>query len=140
MGMSFPEVAQDESVKSPTQPGLKFVIPRAELVSLIGKIQSTVPSKPAIPILSNILIQADENQILFHATDLTVSIKAHAEANVLTPGAITLPARRFFQLIRELTTPQIEIEESEFGVVFIRAGSSVFKLNSADKEEYPNLS
>ncbi|MCH9631131.1 MAG: Beta sliding clamp [Chlamydiia bacterium] len=137
--MTFSETTVDQETEASNKTFLKLVIPRLELVSLIGKIQSTVPSKPAIPILSNILIQADEGQVTLNATDLTVSIKAFATADVKSSGSITIPARRFFQLIRELTTDQIEIEETEFGVVFVRAGSSVFKLNAADKEEYPTL-
>lgn len=137
--MSFPETTTLDMQQSSQKSLLKLVIPRLELVSLIGKIQSTVPSKPAIPILSNILLQAEENQVTLNATDLTVSIKAVTSASVHSQGAVALPAKRFFQLIRELTTDQIEIEESEHGVVFVRAASSVFKLNAADKEEYPNL-
>lgn len=137
--MTFSETTVEHDIRSEEKTLLRLVMPRTELVSLIGKIQSTVPSKPAIPILSNIFIQAEDGQITLNATDLTVSIKAFAPADVKSSGSITIPARRFFQLIRELTASQIELEETEFGIVYIRAGSSVFKLHAADKEEYPTL-
>ncbi|MCI5052308.1 MAG: DNA polymerase III subunit beta [Simkaniaceae bacterium] len=118
---------------------MKLTIPRHELVTLIGKIQSVVPSKPAIPILSNILIEADSGNIIISATDLTVSMRAFADAKVSKEGAITLPAKRFFQLIRELTSPEIEIECSDSGIATIRSGTSHFKLNGMDKAEFPSL-
>lgn len=117
---------------------MKVVISRKDLVTLIGKIQTTTPTKPAIPILANILIEAADNLLTITATDLTVSMKVYAEAKVEKPGAITLPARRFFQLIREMTSEQIEITTHEC-IANIKAGSSLFKLNGINKEEFPTL-
>lgn len=118
---------------------MKLVISRSELVSLIGKIQSVVPSKPAIPILSNILIEAQDGQLVMSATDLTVSMRAYTGAKILKEGAIALPARRFFQLTRELTIPQITLECDASGIATITAGSSEFKLNGMSRSEFPNL-
>ena len=80
---------------------MKVIISRLELVALIGKIQNVVPAKPAVPILANVLVEAIDDQLIISATDLTVSMRAYAEAKVLEEGSITLPARRFFQLVRE---------------------------------------
>ena len=118
---------------------MKLIISRSELVSLIGKIQSVVPSKPAIPILSNILIEAQDGQLIMSATDLTVSMRAFTDAKILEEGSIALPARRFFQLTRELTTPQIELECDASGIATIVAGTSHFKLNGMSKSEFPTL-
>jgi DNA polymerase-3 subunit beta len=118
---------------------MKVSISRTELVNLIGKIQSVVPSKPAIPILSNILIEAVDSQLIVSATDLTVSMKAFIDARVFKEGSITLPARRFFQLVRELTTPIVELEIQDSGIAIITSGSSHFKLHGMNKAEFPAL-
>ncbi|MCF7806229.1 MAG: DNA polymerase III subunit beta [Simkaniaceae bacterium] len=118
---------------------MKLVISRSELVSLIGKIQNVVPSKPAIPILSNILIEAQDGQLIMSATDLTVSMKAYTDAKILKEGSIALPARRFFQLTRELTSPQIKLECDAHGIATIISGTSEFKLNGMNKSEFPSL-
>ena len=118
---------------------MKAIVSKIELVSLIGKIQNIVPSKPAIPILGNILIEARDDQLIISATDLTVSIRAHTEAKVLEEGAITLPARRFFQLVRELTAPQIELHAISPEIAHMNAGSSHFKLQGMHKSEFPAL-
>jgi DNA polymerase-3 subunit beta len=118
---------------------MKVIIPRLDLVSLIGKIQNIVAAKPAIPILANVLIEAIDDQLIISATDLTVSMRAFAEAKVTEEGAITLPARRFFQLIRELTTPTVEIHASSPDMAFINAGTSHFKIHGMHKNEFPAL-
>lgn len=118
---------------------MKAIISRPELASLIGKIQSVVSSKPAIPILANVLIEAYNGQLTVSATDLTVSMRAQMEANIVEEGAITLPARRFFQLVRELTVPEIELTASSDELAYIQAGSSQFRLNGINKSEFPAL-
>ena len=118
---------------------LKVVISRQELVQLIGKLQSIVSAKPSVPILANILLEAYDDQLVISATDLTVSMRAFMEAKVLKEGSITLPARRFFQLIRELTTSQIEIQCSTEEVATIHAGTSHFRLHGMHKSEFPDL-
>lgn len=118
---------------------MKVVITRIELVNLVGKIQNIVPVKPTIPILSNILIEALDDQLILSVTDLTVSVRAYIEAKVLEEGAITLPAKRFFQLIRELTTVQVEIHAQSSEVATVNAGSSHFRIQGMHKSEFPNF-
>lgn len=118
---------------------MKVLLQRSEFTKLIGKIQSVVPAKPSIPILSNVLLEASHDQIIMSATDLTVSIRVYGQANVVTPGAITLPARRLFQLARELTTPEIEIEITSPEIAMVRSGSSHFRIQGMLKSEFPSL-
>lgn len=117
---------------------MKFLIQRDLLVGIISKIQGVVPSKAVIPILSNVLIEATDQGVVITATDLTVSIRACAQANVEVAGAITLPAKKFFQLVRELTYPEVTVE-SKSGIATITAGSSHFRLHGMDKDEFPSF-
>jgi len=118
---------------------MKAVIATSDLLKLIAKLHAIVPSKPTIPILGNLLFEASGDSIILSATDLTVSIKASTKAQVLEEGAITLPARRFFQLIRELTTPSITIEASTGEIASISSGSAHFRLHGMHKSEFPPL-
>lgn len=118
---------------------MKAIIQRPELVTLIGRLQSIVPTKPIIPVLSNILLEAYDNQIVLSATDLTVSMRTTSPAKVLEEGSITLPAKRFFQLIREITVPEITLESKTDGVIVITAGTSHFRLHGMDKSEFPTF-
>ncbi|PIS02875.1 MAG: DNA polymerase III subunit beta [Chlamydiae bacterium CG10_big_fil_rev_8_21_14_0_10_42_34] len=118
---------------------MKAVISKIDLVNLIGKIQSIVAAKPAIPILSNVLIEAIDDQLIVSATDLTVSMRCYVEAKVVEEGSIALPARRFFQLVRELTSPQVKISAQTSETAEITTGTSVFKINGMNKAEFPTL-
>ncbi len=118
---------------------MKVAVSRPELANIIGKIQSVVSSKPAIPILANVLIEAKNGVLTISATDLTVSMRAQMEASVSEEGAITLPARRFFQLVRELTIPEIEISASIDEIAYVQAGTSQFRLNGINSSEFPSF-
>mgnify|MGYP006415259795 CR=1 FL=1 len=118
---------------------MKFIISKEELTSLIGKIQNVISSKATIPILSNILIEAFNDEVIFTATDLTVGMRCFSDAKVLEEGAITVNAKCFFSLIRELTAVNIEVHVGDNELVEVKADSSSFKLHGKNKEEYPAL-
>lgn len=116
---------------------MKVLVSKSDLVALIGKVQGIVSQRPALPILSNILIEASSDQLTISATDLVMSIKAHIPAKITEEGAITLPARRFFQLVRELTTTHIEIHTENDNLAILVAGSSEFKIHGMASKEFP---
>lgn len=118
---------------------MKFIISTHELNNLINKIQNVVPQKPTIPILTNFLIEASNDELILTATDLMVSIRCQAEAKILEEGATTLPAKRLAQLIRELTTASIEIASNSHEITTLIAGTSRFKLNGMSGTEFPHL-
>ncbi len=118
---------------------MKIIISRIDLISLIGKIQNAVPAKPSIPILANVLLEAIDDQLILTATDLSISLRAHTDAKVIEEGSITLPARKFFQLIRELTAPMVEIHSTSPETASINAGTSHFKIQGMHKTEFPTF-
>ncbi|MEI8301146.1 MAG: DNA polymerase III subunit beta [Chlamydiota bacterium] len=117
---------------------LKVIINRTELLELIGKIQGVIPSKPSTPILSHVLIEAKGDHLILSASDSMVSVKTLVTAQVIQEGKVVLPAKKFFSLIRELTSPQIQIEVLS-STIYVRAGTSIFKLHGIQPEEFPAL-
>lgn len=118
---------------------MKFVISRNELSGLIRKIQNIVPQNAPIPILSHFLIEAEGDELIFTATDLTVGSRCRTKAKIYEKGSLSLPSKRFFQLVKELTEPNIEVTAAESEMAEIKAGSSRFRLHGMDKSEYPAL-
>jgi len=120
---------------------MKFVIPTQELVKLINKCQNVVAvqQKASLPILANFLIEAANDELVLTATDLMVSVRCFVEAKIQEEGGITLPAKRFSQLIKELTASSVSISSSANELIEISADSSKFKLNGMSKNEYPAL-
>ena len=118
---------------------MKFVVPKETLSKLITNIQNIVSHKPTIPILSNFLIEAADGELTVTATDLTVGIRCQGSAQVEEEGAITLPAKRFFQLTKELTAPSLEIHSKDGETSELLAGSSHFKFRSMHYKDFPSL-
>lgn len=118
---------------------MKFVIATQELNYLINKCLNAVAQKSTIPILSNFLIEAVNDELIITATDLTVGVRCFTEAKILEEGATTLPAKRFAHLIRELTAVNVEISTNSNEVTEIGANTSRFKLNGMNKNEFPAL-
>lgn len=118
---------------------MKLTISTSELNKVIGKIQNVISPKPTMPILSNFLLQAYNDELILTATDLSVGIRCRVEAQITEEGATTLPTKTFANLIRELTAPTVQIQTSSNDITTIISGSSRFKINGMSKEEYPHL-
>ena len=118
---------------------MKFVISTHEFNYLISKCLNVVSQKATIPILANILIEAINDELILTATDLTVGVRCYTEAKILEEGATTLPAKKLAQLVRELTSINLEVSTSSNEVTEIDADSSRFKLNGMNRNEFPAL-
>ncbi|MGZ3632858.1 MAG: DNA polymerase III subunit beta [Parachlamydiaceae bacterium] len=119
---------------------MKFVISTQELNSLVSKCLNVVGgTKSSIPILSNLLIEAEHDELILTATDLIVGIRCFTNAKILAEGATTLPAKVFSQLIKELTAANLEVTTSSSEITEILADSSRFKLNGLSRIEFPAL-
>lgn len=118
---------------------MKFIIPRLDLLEMISKIQAIISQKPAMPVLNNVLIEAIDDQLILSATDLMVSMRTFKSAKVEEPGSIALPAKKFFQLVREITAAQVECHTTSSEMAMIHAGSSHFKMSGLGKAEFPEF-
>lgn len=117
---------------------MRFIVSRQDLLEASTALQNLVATKPVLPILSHILVEAEKDGLRLTATDLTMGLSFRIPAKVLEEGGATLPARRFFPLIRELSAASIQIS-AHGQLVEITAGSSLFKLHSLRKEDFPAL-
>ena len=118
---------------------MKFVIATQELNQMINKCLNVIAQKAAIPILSNLLIEAVGGRLIVTATDLTVGVRCVADAKILEEGGTALPGKKLSQLIRELTAANIEVTTNTHEVTEIVANDSRFKLHGMSKNEFPSL-
>ena len=121
---------------------MKAVIDREELLWGVNAVLDVVPSKTALPILSNILIEgSDADVIRLSATDLDISIICRLSSSVEIPGAITVPARKFAEIIRELPDDAILLAAEEGRVTIQRQGGAqgTYTLMSVPAEDFPEL-
>lgn len=116
---------------------MKILIAKEQLVGGLNAVQSIVSSRTTLPILSNVLLQAGEGDLNLTTTDLDVTISAKVKATVKNTGDITLPAKRLNAIVREVASPELELEVEE-GICSIEAGASAFRLNGISGDEFPS--
>jgi DNA polymerase-3 subunit beta len=114
-------------------------ISRDDLYTGVSFLQNVTTKKTTIAILYNILIETDFDSIILTATDLEVGIKIKVPAEVLTPGSITLPAKKLFEILRETSEDIIKMELSENNWVKMLTTSGNYRLAGIDSEEYPKF-
>jgi DNA polymerase-3 subunit beta len=118
---------------------MRFVISTQELNYLVSKCLNVISPKPAMPILSNFLVEVSNGTLTMTATDLKVGVRCYAEVKVLEEGSTTLPAKTFSSLVRELTALNVEIATNENNLTEVLADSSRFKVLGMGPSEYPAL-
>lgn len=119
---------------------MEIKIQRTALLGGIQIVQNAVSQKSSLPILNNVLIEADNNELKLTATDLDIGISAVTQAEVAIGGAITIPARKFFDIVKELPDgSEIFLSMKKNNFVNIKGGKSNFKIIGLPKEEFPQL-
>ena len=118
---------------------MKFSVTREHLLEGLQTVQNVVSTRTTLPILSNVLLKSQEDQLHLTTTDLDVGVRCAVEAQVDREGATTLPARRLFNIVRELPTSDIHIEVDAKNIATIKSGPSFFKIHGLPEEEFPPL-
>ena len=118
---------------------MKLTIAKDQLSTGLQAVQNVVGSRTSLPILSNVLLRAEAGRLELTGTDLDVTISGAVAANVETPGAVTLPAKKLFGIVRELSMAEVEIEVDEKSVATLRSGASFFRINGLSADDYPPL-
>jgi len=117
---------------------MKATIERATLLKSLGHVQSVVERRNTIPILSNVLIEANaDGSIRLMATDLDLQINESVEAQVETPGATTVSAHTLFDIARKLPEgSQVSLAAAE-GKMAVNAGRARFNLQTLPRDDFP---
>jgi DNA polymerase-3 subunit beta len=117
---------------------MNLTITKDQIIAGLQAVQNVVSTRTTLPILSNVLLRAEDGHVEFTATDLDVTVACKVEAKVAKPGSTTLPVKKLFGIVRELTG-EIEIEVDEKNIASIRSGSSFFKIHGLAADEFPPL-
>src|ERR1700730_1095355 len=118
---------------------MKFSVTKEKLLEGLQQVQNVVSTRTTLPILSNVLLQANGSEVHVTTTDLDVGVRGSFEAQVEKEGATTLRARRLFNIVRELPSSEIQIDVDGKNAASIRSGQSFFKILGLPEEEFPPL-
>jgi DNA polymerase-3 subunit beta len=119
---------------------MEFTIKQSVLKEELSYIQGVVERKSTIPVLSNILIESlGEGSIRIVGTDLDVTIRCDAEADIKTPGAMCIQARKLFDIVRSLDGGDVHFKKEDNEWVRMKAGRASFRLAGVNREQYPEI-
>jgi len=120
---------------------MNLVMERGALLRVLGHVTSVVERRTTIPILSNVLLKASESSLLCKATDLEREVCDLAPADVSQPGAVTVAAHTLHDIVRKLPDGSEVAIAREFDKerLTVRAGHSLFTLQTLAAEDFPDL-
>ena len=118
---------------------MKLKIIRSELLTGLQRVQGVVEKRNTMPILSNILLEAREDQVVLFATDLEIGIRGSHPAEVTQAGGVAVSARKLFEIVRELPEGPISISSDGQHGVRIEAGKSEFRIIGLPPQEFPAM-
>lgn len=118
---------------------MKFTIDKPTLLERLNDLKGISESKSTIPMLSMLLINAKDERVNFAATDLDVSLRNHAGAEIQKKGAICLPTKKLFEIVKLLPESEILFESGKSDSMRISSERSWFKLIGRASEDYPEI-
>lgn len=118
---------------------MELTVKKEDLVKGLSKSQSVVERRTSMPILSNVLLEADGDQLVITATDLETSFQGHYPARISKPGKLTVPAKKLFEIVRELPSEEVYLKEKENSFLHISGGRANFDLVGLGADDFPAL-
>jgi DNA polymerase III subunit beta len=118
---------------------MKLTIERTALLRALGHVQSVVERRNTIPILSNVLIRAEDGKLALSATDMDIEMVASVASHNARKGSTTVPAHTLYDIIRKLREgAQVELDAGgDKAAMTLRSGRSTFTLQCLPPEDYP---
>lgn len=117
---------------------MELVVRKMDLLRELQLFQGIVERKNTIPILANVLIEADGDQVKLLATDLEVGLRSKCAASVTKGGSLTLPAKKLYEIVKALPDTDVRIQEDKNGV---RVAADRFdsRMQTLPREDFPTL-
>src|SRR5580765_5523694 len=117
---------------------MELVVRKNDLLRELQFFQGIVERKNTIPILANVLIEADGNSVRLLATDLEVSLRSTCEASVAKKGVLTLPAKKLFEIVKALPDSEVTIQQDGTNVK-VSAERFESRMATLPREDFPTL-
>src|SRR5450759_1266718 len=117
---------------------MELVVRKSDLLRELQLFQGIVERNNTIPVLANVLMEAEGEELRFLATDLQVALRSKCPASVSKSGKVTLPAKKLFEIIRVLPETEVRIEQDKSGVK-VAADRFDSRIQTMPAEDYPSL-
>ena len=117
---------------------MQLVVRKNDLLRELQLFQGIVERKNTIPILANVLIEANDGEMRMLATDLEVALRSRCPATVEKSGSLTLPAKKLYEILRALPETDVRIKEDKNGVK-VAADRFNSRMQTLPREDFPTL-
>src|SRR5438874_3585977 len=117
---------------------MELVVRKTDLLRELQLFQGIVERKNTIPILANVLLEANGADVKMLATDLEVGLRSKCTATVSKGGSLTLPAKKLYEIIKALPETDVRIEEDKGGVK-VAAARFDSRMQTLPREDFPTL-
>ena len=118
---------------------MQFVIKKSDLVRELQTVTGVVEKRATVPILANLLIEATEDGLQVGASDLEVTIRGVAKADVSKEGSVTLPAGKLYEIARSLPDQDVQFKMNERNQVAIRCGQTRYMIAGQPRDDFPSF-
>src|SRR5215471_2686994 len=119
---------------------MHIIIGKADFLKELNVLQGVVEKKSTIPILSNLLLEADgDGELWVKGTDLDVSISTRCPAEIKQKGSVCVQAKKLFEIVRSLPDAEIEIKRGENDQISLVCERSRFKMLGLPKDNFPEI-
>ncbi|RJR25145.1 MAG: DNA polymerase III subunit beta [Desulfobacteraceae bacterium] len=118
---------------------MEVSVRKEEMLKAMGRVQGIIEKKSNMPILSTVLLNASEGIVNVSATDLELGFQQKFPAKVIEEGSITLPGRKFFEILKETRKEEINLKENPNRRVIISDGVARFELGFLSPDDFPQL-
>ena len=118
---------------------MRLTISREKLQEGLNAVTASIPGKTTLPVLANILVETTDRGIKLSGTDLDIAVSTEVAADVETPGAVTIPAKKLSEIARELPPAPVKIAAVGEQRITLECGRSRFKLLGLPRDEFPTF-
>lgn len=118
---------------------MKFNVSSSDLNSGLSAVIGAVPSKATLPILETILFESEDGRLKLTATDLEIVIVEYIEADIEEEGAVTIPAKRLLDTLRQLPNIPVFFTVDDDQNVEFKTDKGRYKLIGEEADEFPSI-
>lgn len=119
--------------------GFHFTVNREDFLQAINAQQNITSKKGTMAVLSYVLLEAEEDQLVLTSTDLEIGLKHTVKAEIFGNGNLLLPSKKLFELVRESGSRELSFKEQDNHWVEIQADTSIYRLAGLAGDEFPKF-
>ncbi len=118
---------------------MELTVKKSDFIEALARVQSIVERKTTLAVLSNVMLKAQNHSLILSATDLEIGYEGVYPAHVAKEGSVTVPAKKLFEIVKELSSTEVYVQERDKNWVYLSGGEAKYTLYGLPSDEFPGL-